>query len=48
MRKDRPPTDKEVAMLVALSSALLLAAIALGFQPARPQRAVAPVRVRIR
>jgi hypothetical protein len=35
-------------MLFAVTSALLLAAIALGFPGAKPQRAVAPVRVRIR
>lgn len=40
--------DKEDAMLVAVTSALLLAAIALGIQSAKPRRAVAPVRVRVR
>lgn len=40
--------NKEVAMLVAVTSALLLAAIALGIQSAKPRPAVVPVRVRIR
>ena len=39
---------KEVAMLVTMTSLLLLAAIALGLQGARPAREWAPVRVRIR
>ncbi len=35
-------------MLLAVTSALLLAAIALGVQSAPPRRAAVPVRVRIR
>jgi hypothetical protein len=35
-------------MLVTMTSLLLLAAIALGLQGARPAREWAPVRVRIR
>ena len=40
--------NKEVAMLVAVTSTLLLAGIALGIQSAKPRREVAPVRVRVR
>lgn len=39
---------KEVAMLVTITSLLLLAAVALGVQGARPARAPVPIRIRNR